>query len=229
MAAAAGGGLPCQAHPSCAAQGSCRACTPASGSARAPSAPSAASGVSAIPCNRPGRLWLQRAGQPGSPLVAHACHLQQGCGALVHCFSSAAIPLRSCLTGLFSPALCIDQSLGAQPRRADPCTLQAAGWVPREVPLVMTSSRGSLLQTQEALANAVLVHERAGAVIIEAPLQHADLCLTAQACLCVWSQPQLRVRAPAEGCPAVRCCQRQLTLQCGRWMRTPRLRRPGSC
>ena len=70
-----------------------------------------------------------------------------------------------------------------------------AGPAQRDVPLVVTTSPGSLLQTDEALANAVLLHERSGAVLIEAPLQHADLCLSPHDCLCVWSQQQLQVLA----------------------------------
>ena len=96
---------------------------------------------------------------------------------------------------------------------ADGC---AAGIGPSTVPLVVTYSRGSLLQTQEAMGDAVLLHERAGAVIMEAPLQHADLCLTPQACLCIWSQQLLQVRSPW-------CAAMSLTARHGQKLRDPQL------
>lgn len=58
---------------------------------------------------------------------------------------------------------------------------------------MITSSQGSLLQCIPAISNAVLATERTGAVVIEAPLQHADMCLSAHACFCIWTQQRLQV------------------------------------
>ena len=63
---------------------------------------------------------------------------------------------------------------------------------------MVTSNRASLLHCDARLSDALLLHERAGAVLVEAPLQHADLCLSPSECLCLWSEQQLQVLPAAD-------------------------------
>ena len=86
------------------------------------------------------------------------------------------------------------QSTGRKPNPAALISdLPAEHGLGQGTPLVITSSKGSLLQCIPAMSNAVLATERRGVVVIEAPLQHADMCLSAQACFCMWTQQRLQV------------------------------------
>jgi hypothetical protein len=62
--------------------------------------------------------------------------------------------------------------------------------------VVLNNRREGHLRGSRTLYEAVLLLEREGAVVVERDLGFADLCLSAAACMCLWTERSFQVRQP---------------------------------